>query len=284
LADVSEETSIHVVIPDTQVEPGDPVDHLGWVGEYLIDQFAGKPNITFIHLGDHATMRSLSVHDSPGEAEGRRYSDDIESANHAFDVLNAPLERYNARRRRNKEKQWQPAGKHILLGNHENHITRACGLDPRLKNTLSLDDLNFQQHGWTVHDFLEIVMLGGVSYSHYFVNNANGRPVTGMIETRIKTIGCSFTQGHQQGLKVGMMETHGGRRRGIVAGSCYLKNEDYRGPQAQHEWRGILVCHQVDGDGDYDLMEVSLDYLCRRYEGVKLDKFMAKRYNVPWIS
>ena len=43
----------HVVIPDTQVEPNDAVDHLGWVGEYLADQFAGKTGVSFIHLGDH---------------------------------------------------------------------------------------------------------------------------------------------------------------------------------------------------------------------------------------
>lgn len=275
---------IHVVIPDTQVEPGDPIDHLGWIGEYLVDQFAGKDGITFIHLGDHAAMRSLSVHDSPEESEGRRYQDDIEAANLAFDALCAPLDRHNERRRRNKEKQWFPEGRHITLGNHENHIPRAIGQDPRLKNTLSLDDLNYKQHGWEVHDFLEVVKIGGVSYSHYFINGANGRAISGMIESRIKSIGCSFTQGHQQGLKTGMVETIAGRRRGIVAGSCYLKTESYRGPQAAGEWRGILVCHQVDGHGDYDLMEVSLSYLCRRYEGQPIEKFLAKRYNIGWAA
>lgn len=274
----------HVIIPDTQVEPNDPVDHLGWVGEYLVDQFAGRDGVSFIHLGDHAAMRSLSIHDSPEEAEGRRYHDDIDAANHAFDLLNAPLERHNARRRKNKEKQWWPEGRHFTLGNHENHITRAIGQDPRLKNTLSLDHLNYADHGWTVHPFLEVLRLDGIAYSHYFVNHANGNAVSGMIETRIKSIGCSFTQGHQQGLKTGMVETIAGRRRGIVAGSCYLKQEGYRAPQAVGEWRGILVCHQVNGRGDYDLMEVSLSYLCRRYEGQSIEKFLAKRYSIGWSA
>lgn len=278
------EGSVHVCIPDTQIEPNDPVDHCGWVGEYLVDQFAGKDGVTLIHLGDHAAMRSLSQHNSAEEAEGLRYGDDIEAANHAFDLLCGPLDRHNERRRRNKEKQWFPEGRHFLLGNHEAFIDRSIGLDPRLKNTISTDDLNYAEHGWTVHPFLEVVRLGGIAYAHYFVNSGNGRPVSGMIETRIKSIGCSFTQGHMQGLKTGMVETVAGRRRGIVAGSCYLKDERYRTPQGRGEWRGLLVCHQVDGDGDYDLMEVSLDYLCRRYEGVKLASFMAKRYNVGWAA
>lgn len=274
----------HVIIPDTQIEPNDPTDHMGWIGEYLVDRFAGKDGVSFIHLGDHAAMRSLSVHDTPEEAEGRRYQDDIEAANDAFDLLCKPLERYNARRRKNKEKTWLPERRILTLGNHENHITRSVAQDPRLKNTLSLDHLNFKQHGWEVFDFLEVVQLHGISYAHYFVNNANGRAISGMIETRIKAIGASFTQGHQQGLKVGMVETIAGRRRGIVAGSCYLKSEEYRGPQAQGEWRGILVCHQVNGRGDYDLMEVSLSYLCKKYEGQPIEKFMAKRYNIAWAA
>ncbi len=75
-----------------------------------------------------------------------------------------------------------------------------------------------------------------------------------------------------------MLETLAGRRRGIVAGSCYLTAETYRGPQATGEWRGILVLNEVDGSGDFDLMEVSLNYLCHRYEGKSLERFLAKKY------
>jgi len=229
-------------------------------------------------------MESLSSYDrGKREMEGRRYSRDVEAANVGFDLLNLPLTRLNKQRRKNKERQWQPRGKRILLGNHENRINVAVSLDAKLDGTISVDDLNYGDHGWTVHDFLEVEVIDGVAYSHYFQNSSNGRPVSGQIETRIKTIGCSFVQGHQQGLKVGMVESVAGRRRGIVAGSCYLHDEDYRGPQGRGEWRGILVLHEVAG-GDYCLLEVSLDYLCRRYEGVPVAKFMAKRYNAGWAA
>ena len=51
---------------------------------------------------------------------------------------------------------------------------------------------------------------------------------------------------------------------GCVAGSFYQHNEDYRGPQAASEWRGLVVKHEV-ANGDYDPMFVSLDFLRKRY-------------------
>lgn len=274
----------HIVIPDTQVAPGDPLDFLGWIGSYIVDQFKDKENVYLIQLGDHAHMASLSSYDKgKREMEGRRYRADIDAANEGFGYLNYALVRLNAHRRKNKERQWFPRERHLLLGNHENRINVAVSLDAKLEGTISTDDLVYEPLGWTVHPFLEVLRLHGVSYSHYFQNQSNGRPVSGMIETRIKTIGASFVQGHQQGLKTGMLETIAGRRRGIVAGSCYLKSEDYRGPQGRGEWRGILVLHEVE-EGDYCLMEVSLGYLCRKYEGQSIDRFMAKRYSVGWAA
>ena len=65
------------------------------------------------------------------------------------------------------------------------------------------------------------------------------------------------------------------------AGSCYLTAEEYRGPQATGEWRGILVLNEVF-DGDFDIMEVSLNYLCIRYEGIPLDRYMTRHYGKRW--
>jgi hypothetical protein len=47
----------HFVIPDCQVKPGVPIDHIGWIGEYLVER---KPS-TVICLGDFADMESLSL-------------------------------------------------------------------------------------------------------------------------------------------------------------------------------------------------------------------------------
>lgn len=263
----------HFVVPDTQVAPGSNTAHLAWIGQYFVDKFADT-DTRMILLGDHWDMPSLSSYDRGKRAmEGRRYSDDILAGNQGIDILVKPLEDHKLRRRVMKHRVWDPALDY-LDGNHDDRITRATQDEAMLDGTLSLDDRNLKQHGFNVHPFLEIVELDGINYSHYFVNNTSGRPLGGMIETRIKTVGASFTMGHQQGLRTGMLDTVGGRRRGIIAGSCYLDNMGYRGPQGRNEWRGILVCFEVS-DGDYCLMEVSLAWLCLRYEGVTLDTFLA---------
>ncbi len=260
----------HLVIPDTQIRPGVPTVQLEWIGQYIVDAFAGD-DLTIIHLGDHWDMPSLSSYDQgKAKMEGRRIVQDIIAGNQAFDLLNGPLAAYNAGRR----KKWEPR-RVFLMGNHEDRITRAVNSTAQLDGLLSLDLLNAKEWGWEVHDFREVVEIDGVSYSHYFYAPLTGRPYGGQnIDTRLKTIGRSFTMGHQQVLMYGVRTLPtGGMQHGLVAGACYLADEDYRGPQGNGEWRGVVVCNQVE-NGSYDPTFVSLDYLCRRYEGVRLAEFM----------
>lgn len=263
----------HLVIPDTQAKPNVPTAHLEWIGQYIVDR---KPSVV-VHLGDHADMESLSSYDVGKKVfEGRRYKSDIEAANDAFDILCKPLETYNRHRRKTKHAQFTPE-LHILIGNHEDRISRAVNDDAKLDGTIGLDDLNYADHGWNVHSFLKPVEIDGVWYAHFWANPMSGRPFGGGAAARLKTIGHSFTMGHQQVLDYALRFVAGRSQHGLVAGACYLHDEDYKGPQGNAHWRGIIVKHQVE-NGSYDPMFVSLDYLCRRYEGVTLKKFMRKLY------
>lgn len=264
--------STHIVIGDTQVKPGVETAHLSWIGRYIVDAFAGQPNVKVIHVGDHADMPSLSSYDKgKKEMEGRRYRADIEAANNGFDLLCEPLFDFNKGKR--AAARWWPE-RHITLGNHEARISRACEEDAQLEGAISLDDLNYRAHGWHVHPFLEPIVLEGVHYAHYFYNPNTGRPLAGEnLETRLKQIGHTFTMGHQQGMKYGLRPVGKSRHQGLVIGSTYLHEEKYLGPQSTAYWRGIVVKHQVE-DGTYDPMFVSLDYLCRRYEKKTLAAFM----------
>lgn len=238
----------HFVIPDTQVRPGVPTEHLTWAARYITEH-ASRGDV-LVHLGDHWDMSSLSSYDKGKRSfEGRRYKADVEAGNDAFRLLSDGTADVSLER-------------HILRGNHEDRIRRTIETDPWLEGVVTMDDL--QSPGWHVHEFKTTVDIDGVLYSHYFYNSRTGYPWGGMVATILKNVGRSFVQGHRQGLEVGMHQlSTGGRRRGIVAGSFYQHSEEYLGPQGDH-WRGMLMLTEVQ-DGDFDLVEVSLDYLRRKY-------------------
>lgn len=267
---------VHLVIPDTQSKPDIPNDHLMWIGRYILDI---KPDVV-VHLGDHADFPSLSHWDKgKSEFHSRRYHEDVTAARRDFSLLNEPIIQHNIVKRRNKDKQYKPE-LHICHGNHEDRLTKAIAANAvHLEGLVSLDDLEFEKYGWTVHPFLQPVIIDGVHYCHYFYQPNTGRPYGGdNLGLRLKNIGHTFTMGHQQGKLIA--ERHlsdGTTQRGLVVGSCYLHDEEYKGPQANHHWRGIIVKHEVE-QGNYDLMEVSLDYLCRKYEQMPLAKFLTEKY------
>jgi hypothetical protein len=262
---------VHVVIPDTQAKRHVPTQHLEWVGTYIGEKFGGRPNVKLIHLGDHWDMPSLSSYDRKGGKlmEGRRYTDDVTYGNTAWAVLNDAIAAA-------APKKWAPE-RHFLFGNHEERIVRASRDDAQLDGLVTLDDLAVQHDDrWTAHPFLKPVWLDGIAYAHYFANRMTGRSLGGQsMDARIKTIGHSFTMGHQQGLWFGRRETIAGAQLGLVAGSCYIHDEDYLGPQGNSHWRGIVVCYDVRR-GDYDPKFVSLNSLCKRYEGKTLAQFKGR--------
>lgn len=270
------DSAMHVMIPDTQCRPGVRLDHMGWIGEYLVDHCWGKPDVSWIMIGDGYDMKSLSRYDrGKRSSEGQRYELDIQAGNAGIHMLTEALRRRNLQ----TDSRWWPRRMIYCLGNHEDRIMRAAEDEAWLDGTIDfVRDTCVVDDGWTVVPFLQPIVIDGVSYCHYYYNPMNGRPQSGMIETRLKNIGISFSQGHQQTFMYGVRPVVGrdgnpSMIHGLVAGSCYLHDEDYLGPQGNASWRGIVVKHAVQ-DGRYNLMQVDLEYLCRRYEGVSLEKFL----------
>jgi hypothetical protein len=149
------------------------------------------------------------------------------------------------------------------MGNHENRINRAVNNDAKLEGTIGVEDCYLDD--WNVHDFLEVVIIGGVAFSHYFVTGIAGRPAaTANAQLNKKHMSC--IAGHQQGLQIATAHRGDGQRlTSIIAGSCYEHDEDYLGAQGNKHWRGMLMLHEVN-DGQFDLMPVSLDYINKKYE------------------
>ena len=267
----------HVYIPDTQVKPGIPLDHLDWIGAYLIEKKYDK----VIVAGDWYDLPSMSAWDKGKKAfEGRRYKADVQAGHDALERMWAPIEAANERVRGYKGKQYLPE-RHVTWGNHEHRADRCSENSAELDGMVGTFEFTdfWKARGWNCHAFKEVLELDGIWYSHFFYNPMTGKPWGGMIENRLQKIGNSFTQGHTQTLMHGIRYVGNRQQHGLVAGACYLHDEDYKGPQGNHHWRGIVVKHEVRG-GAYDPMFVSLDYLCRRYEQMSLPKFMAEKYGV----
>lgn len=210
-------------------------------------------------------MASLSEYDKGKKSyEGRRYKADIEAGHTGMGELLGPIVEFNRRQRRNKKQQYLPRMV-FLLGNHEQRIARAVDKDPILEGTIGYHDFKLEEYGWEVHNFLDTVEIDGVYYSHYFYNPMTGKPYGGKASQRLNNIGFSFTMGHQQGKDIAEKHLANGKTlRGLVVGSFYQHDEEYKGPQGNSHFRGCIMKHEVK-DGNYNLMELSLDYLMKEW-------------------
>ncbi len=249
----------HLIIPDTQCKEGNPIDHLTWAGQYAVDM---KPDV-IVHLGDHWDMPSLSVYDIGKKSfEGRTYMADVEAGIKGMQAFLAPIKEEQQRLIRNKDKRWNPRMV-FCIGNHEERIMRAIESDRKLDGLMGYDDLLLDAD-WEVHDFLKVVVIDGVAYSHYMVSGSMGRPI-GTAQQMVNKTHMSCVVGHQQGRQVAYgRKADGSSITCIIAGSCYDHNEDYMGIQGNKHWRGVVVLNEVD-NGSFDEMFVSLKYLKGKY-------------------
>jgi hypothetical protein len=241
----------HLVIPDCQVKPGVPLQHLEWAGKYIAEK---RPDV-IVCIGDFADMESLCSYDKgKRQFEGRRYEKDIEAAYRGMEFLTDPF---------TKLRGYKP--KMVLtLGNHEQRIIRAVDNDATLEGWIGLSDLDYQHWGWNVKDFLEPVVIDGVHYSHYFPSGPKDLPC----KTPRKILSefhVSAVAGHTPGRDIAYAKRgDGGRLAAIIAGSFYQHDEKYASWYTNKCWRGLVVLHQVN-DGQFDEMFVSLDYLKQKF-------------------
>lgn len=250
-----------LVIPDAQVKQGVPLDHLRWLGNYIVKK---RPDI-IVNIGDFADMESLSSYDVGKKSfEGRRYTLDIQAAHQGMATLLNPLWTLQRQQRTTKHKVYRPE-MHLTLGNHENRIGRAVNNDPKLEGLISTEDLRYADFGWTVHDFLDVITLQGISFSHYFATGAMGRPSTSA-SAQLNRQHTSCVAGHQQGLQIATgKRADGALLTSIIAGSFYLHDEDYLGNQGNTHWRGAMHLHGCE-NGQFDLNLLPMRYLREKYD------------------
>jgi len=248
----------HAFIPDTQIRPESDTKHILAAGHYLADK---KPDKVII-IGDWWDMPSLCSYDKPGSHgwEDKDVKADFEAGKEAMEMFLGALR---------KPRGYNPEV-YFTYGNHEDRVRRGQE-DPnnrKFQGFLSDASFGLDSCGVISVPFLEILQLDGILYSHYFVNpdSLYTNPIGGTIENKLRKLGHSFSMGHQQHKQYGSVYTATGERRvGLVCGRFYSDLPEYLGPQKNlQSWSGIFMKHEVR-NGDYDLMELSMDYLLKEW-------------------
>ena len=287
----------HLVIPDLQVHaslPGKPcpLDHFGWIGRYMVERRAG----VIVQLGDWQDFDSLSSW-SKGtlEHEGKRIQADLDAFHESMRLLMTPLQNVQKRHSavlrdkmtvKTRIKEVYSPRLVALDGNHENRLDRFVQQNSEFHGFFDLSCLKREKNGWEVIPFLTPVIVDGISYCHYFPRGANGKVTqtkrgSPNAKTQLARERRSCTSGHLQGIDLAVHQLSDVRQYSIIAGSCYLHIDDYMTVQGCRFWKGLVVKHEVR-NGEYDIMLVGLDYLCRKYEGMPLDKFLYEKYGDPY--
>jgi hypothetical protein len=250
----------HLIIPDTQCKPGNSFEHLEWAGKYAVKT---KPDV-IVHLGDHWDMSSLSVYDIGKKSfEGRTYNHDVKAGNDAMDVFMKPITEEQKRQKENKKKVWKPK-KVFLIGNHEYRIDRAIESDRKLEGLIGYNDFNLKRHNWEVHNFLDVVIVNGIAYSHYFTSGVMGRPVSSPnLLLQKKHMSCIMGHVQDRGISYSK-KADGSSITGMFAGIFYQHDEEYLNPQTNGSWSGIWMLNEVN-NGSFDEMPVSINYLRKQY-------------------
>ena len=252
-----------LVVPDTQVKPETDVKFLYAIGKEIVDR---RPDV-IVHLGDHWDMPSVSSYLNQRQAEGQRVMEDIHAGHLGMQQLLEPLRRLQTKQRLKKKKVYKPRMV-FTMGNHEERLERFVGNNAVLQGVSDFElKHQIEGYGWETYDFKDPVTIEGVAFCHYFYNPMTGRPYGGQCPSKLNNIGTSFVAGHQQGFQFAeKIIPTGGRIMGMVAGSSYLEDEGYIGPQANHHWRGVVILSDVK-DGVYNFERIDTETLMEKYFG-----------------
>jgi len=249
----------HLIIPDPHAHPNYSNERFKALGRLIAEL---QPT-TIICLGDFADMPSLSSYDKGKKSfEGRRFKKDLEAVRDAQEKMFGQVAK--------RAPKYQPIW-HMCLGNHEDRILRAVNDNAELEGTIGIESLEYDKFGWTVHPFLEPLILDGIGYQHYWATGVSGRPISGenVAKALCNKLHISAVAGHSHVLD------HAERTRadkqkifGLSAG-CYVSPDYVEGwnmATAAMWWRGVIYLGDLDGRGYYDEMrQITLRKILRDF-------------------
>jgi hypothetical protein len=248
----------HLFIPDTQVRPGVDIAHIRAAGKLLIDR---KPDVVVV-IGDWWDFPSLSSHTPASKIayDHRNYVSDLKAGIEAMEAFLRPLEQYNKKKKKNKEKQYKPRLV-FTMGNHEYRLDRLFEQEPILKGALPTPEDYLYDKGFEVYPYKQRVVVDGVSYCHLCPQTKSAGAVERahlIMQKRHE----SWSVGHSQMLDY-FVSPHMPRLQCLIAGAFYLHDEDYKKGSNDH-WRGLVYKRNVRG-GTYDPEFISIESLLEEY-------------------
>lgn len=253
-----------LIIPDAHAKPGVSNERFKWLGNFIVDELPDH----IVNIGDFFDGPSLSLYDVGKKSfHGRTYKQDVDSVIDAQEKLFRPINDFNVKQRLNKKKKYTPEMT-LLVGNHENRINRAINMDSKLDGTISLDDLQYEEFGWTVEPFLKLVDIEGIFMVHYATAGLLDKPVAGVniARTALNKVHDNIAFGHSHLWDYASTSLPNGRKIVAVNVGCYFEHkEEYVSERAQNEWtRGITILH-IESREVKDISFTSLETLKRRY-------------------
>ena len=235
-----------LVIPDAHAHPQYDNERFTWLGRLIADE---RPDC-ILQLGDFADLPSLSHYDRGKRGfEGRRYTKDVAACRDALAKIDAPLKSSAA--------TYVPT-RVLLLGNHEDRVTRATYDQSELDGTISTDDLGFSEHGWRVVPYQETAVIAGFSCSHHFASGVAGRPIGGMnaAGTMARLLFTSAIVGHSHVMDTAERTRPDGSKVCTIVAGCYVHPEHSEGWSKASErlwWKGVLLLEGAE-NGYWDAM------------------------------
>lgn len=248
----------HMVVPDVQAKAGVDLSHMTAAGKLALKR---RPDV-IVFLGDVFDFPSLSTHNDRGSIyyHNKSYVEDLQVGISAMERFLAPIEKHNARQKKNKKGGYNPRLV-FTLGNHEFRRNRLEEQQPILQGVLPTPEQYLWDKGFEVYPYKQAVCIDGIHYCHLCPQTKSAGAVERAHLIQQKRH-ASWTVGHSQVLDY-YVSPHEPRLQTIIAGSFYTHDEDYKTGSNDH-WRGLVYKKHVVA-GTYDPEFISIEGLMEDY-------------------
>ncbi len=237
--------------PDAHCDPGHDTRPITAIARWFADEGVD----IVVNIGDFNDMHSLSSYDKGRSGmEGARIQADLSYSAQCLDLFEEGLQGHDPYRI-------------MTLGNHEYRLNRLESDDPQMQGAFGDDPFSYNEYGYEVYDYLDIVKINGVAFSHAFINPTSlmGSIQGGSADIRMKNVGFPHVAGHQHGPLI-----HGQRMLGdgtplstLILGCAHTENHSYWG-KGKDVYRGAAVLRNVR-KGSYDPDIRYLGNIMRKY-------------------